>query len=1092
MTEAIRLFTSNRLELLAERLASVVRTPLADPLEQEMIVVQSRGMERWLAMQLSGRLGVWANCRYPFPNALAWEMFRLVLPALPEENPYAPEAMSWRLMAVIPACLEQDGFAPLKGYLAEDRRGIKLFQLAGAVADLFDQYTLFRPEMIKGWEQGRSCDDCCWQAELWRRISPEGKGVHRGALLEDFRKAMRRKAPLPAQLPARISVFGIPSLPPYHLEILAALSRRIEVNLFLLNPSSRHWFQIVSPLEKVRKICKNPDQPGLFDLLEVGNPLLASQGGQGRDFFEMLYEEFPLDDSNGGLFRKPEASGMLAAIQRDILDLADATSGQRPLQVIADSDCSLQLHSCHSPLREVEVLHDRLLDLFEAMPGLTPRDVIVMTPQIDEYAPFIAAVFGGVKDPERRIPFSVADRTMAVAGSLARTFVDLLASAESRFEASRIMDLLENRFVARRFGLDDDGLAACRRWITGCGIRWGIDAADRAEEGLPAFGANSWSDGLDRLLLGYAMSGDNAALFKGLLPYPDIEGGEARSLGGVVVFCEALFELRRLRNKERTTAEWASYLSGLLERLFLPDDEAQAEYLYLVSSFDELRRRGEATGFSGVVSLAVIRSWLTGRLARAGAAEGFLTGRVTFCAMLPMRSIPFRVVALLGMNDGVFPRQHRPSGFDLMAAAPKRCDRSIRNEDRYLFLESLLSARDALYISYVGQSGRDNSLLPPSVVVSELLDYAERAFTLPGVPENRRRSAVRERIAVRHRLQPFHRDYFNSGLDRLFSYSVENCAAAGSRQTGGGTSVVHSGLPLLPPDSAGHCLTIEQLAAFLRNPADCFLKRAGIRIEPVAPPMEDREPFAIAGLDAYRITTELVADLLAGSDPASKAEIFGACGMLPPAAVGRVGYAALKGKAERFASLLAPYASVPALEPLEIDLTISGCRLTGRLTGITADNLLRYRCARLKAKDLLNCWLHHLLLNLVAPEGYPCRSRLIALDCRQEFVPCHDAGPILSALVGLYLKGLGEPIPFFPETSYEFAVNPDRVDKLLPIWNGYESGKTRHPGECESSSAFELFFGPQQPEELFSSAAFRETAQAVYLPLLACIRKEGE
>jgi exodeoxyribonuclease V gamma subunit len=804
----------------------------------------------------------------------------------------------------------------------------------------------------------------------------------------------------------------------------------------------------------------------------------------------MLYEEYRLDEGRGGRFEQPGRNGMLHRLQTDILGLVDGTSGEEPPLEIAAADRSLQVHSCHSPLREVEVLHDRLLDLFAAVPGLAPRDVIVMMPQIDDYAPFIAAIFGGVKDPARRIPYAVADRTLASGGSLVRAFLELFDIVDSRFEASRIMDLLENRFVAARFGLDDDGIATVRRWITESGIRWGIDAADRQDEGLPSFAENSWTEGLDRLLLGYAMPGDGASLFSGILPYSDIEGGEARNLGGVIAFAEALFALHRFQRKECTPTEWAGYLSRLLETFFLPDDEVQTEHLFLASSFDELRKKSTDAGFTGEITLAVVRTWLMERFAKTGVAEGFLTGRVTFCAMLPMRSIPFRVVALLGMNDGIFPRQHRPSGFDLMAAAPKRCDRSIRNEDRYLFLESLLSARDALYISYTGQSGKDNAVMPPSVVVSELLDYAERAFVVAGAPETRRRETVRERIVVKHRLQPFHKDYFTPTAKRLFSYSAENCAAAGSRQSGGGTTAILAGLPLALPDAEQRQLTIDHLAAFLGNPAATFLRRAGIRIEGVEPPVEDREPFAANGLDSYKLSAELVADYLAGRDPACKADSFMARGVLPPAGPGRAAFAAIRERSGHFAAAVAPFAALPSLEPIDIEWTISGVRLTGRITGINRDGLLRYRCARLKAKDLLNCWVHHLFLNLCAPEGYPRRSLFIASDGHREFAPCANAGKHLATLVDLYQKGLCEPLPFFPETSCEFAANPDKSEKLLSIWNGYQSGKLRHKGERERERSFDLFFGSLAPEELFASPDFRDIAQAVYLPLHDSLVKE--
>ena len=1082
MRGTITLHTSNRLELLADRLAAQMARPLSNPLAQEVIVVQSRGMERWLAMALAGRLGVWANCRYPFPNALAWEAFRAVLPEIPEENPLAPERTAWRLMELIPPLIGEPAFLPLAHYLADDPGGLKLYQLASQVADLFDQYTLFRPEMLDGWETGRDCDRCRWQAILWRLLVGRAGGRHRGSLLREFCRTMAGSAPLPASLPERIAVFGIPALPRYHSEILSALAGRTEVHLFLLNPCSEHWFQIVSEGEKSRRLVHST-LAGSDAYLESGNPLLASLGRQGRDFFDLLYDSAPLDEGEGGSFVAPEGDGLLHRLQGDILSLVDATERRAERPQIAPDDCSLQIHSCHSPLREIEVLHDRLLALFEAHPGLTPRDVVVMIPRIDEYAPYISAVFGGGEE-RRSIPFSIADRSVTGAGSLVRAFLALLDLAESRCGASQVLDLLAHPAIARRFELSVDDLATVRRWVTESGIRWGVDGEDRGREGLPPFAENSWRAGLERLLLGYALPGAGLTLYRDILPYDDLEGSEARLLGGLVAFTDALFGLKEAFARPRRPQEWAAYLRTLLERFFSVDDRLLGEQTQLTAAFAELGRATEA-GFTGSIGPAVVRSWLNRQLERDKGLHGFLGGGVTFCAMLPMRSIPFRVVALVGMNDGLFPRQNRPPGFDLMAAAPRRGDRSIRDEDRYLFLEAILSARDCLYLGYVGQSSRDNGILPPSVLVSELLDYVERSSMVAGVPEAGQREAVRQRLVTRHHLHPFHPAYFREGAGRLFSYSAENCRAAQTRQQGGEPAGFLDGLPLPLPADLPETIPLERLIAFLRSPAEHFLRnRLGIRLERVAAPMEDREPFAVDGLDDYLLANELVEQLLAGNDADRLGPVFRGRGLLPPGGQGRVAFGKLRSRAEQFTRQVAPLVAQEPLHPLDAALPVGSRLLAGRIDGIRPAGLVRYRCARLKARDLLSLWVEHLVLNAVAPAGYPLRSRLVMRDASRSFAPVPGAAELLAALAELYLQGLCAPLPFFPETSLALCLHPDRPVKAVAVWSG--SSHSRGEGE---DPAFDRCFGRIDPAGICTSPGCGELAMAIYGPLLACLEE---
>ena len=661
------LYTSNQLEILAEKLAGVLRKPLASPFQREIILVQSKGMERWVSMELARHNGICANCWFPFPNHFVYALFREVIPDLEETSPFAPEIMTWKVMKTLPLNLKKKGFESLRNYLSEGAADLKLFQLSQRIADLYDQYLLFRPEMVLGWERG---EEDHWQAILWQEV---GKGIekkHRAALKKVFLEEIRKPGLKLEILPERISVFGISALPPFHIEILAAISKMVEVNLFLMNPSREYWGDLLTRQEtrkvqeKARK--RSTKQEDLH--LDKGNTLLASMGMLGRDFFEQL-SSFEAEQQD--FFADPEEKNLLTAIQGDILDLRDRNLGGNGKKSLTEADDSIQVHSCHSPMREVEVLQDRLLSFFEADPTLLPKDILIMTPDIATYSPFVQTVFSVPPDDPRWIPFSIADRGVRQESQLADTFLSLLDFPGSRFGVSQVMAVLESRGVQKRFFLSEENLELIHCWVRDNRIRWGVDEESRKALGLPGFRENTWRAGLERMLLGYAMPGQGEKMFKGILPYDKIEGGDAEVLGNFAAFSERLFALAKELEEPRTLREWGDFLTKVLDEFFIADDDSERDVLFIRRVLRDLGEKQELSGFDEKINLDVIKSHLGSTLEKEGFGHGFLTGGLTFCAMLPMRSIPFRVICLLGMNDDAYPRQTRSLGFDLYGQKPE-------------------------------------------------------------------------------------------------------------------------------------------------------------------------------------------------------------------------------------------------------------------------------------------------------------------------------------------------------------------------------------------------------------------------------------
>ena len=1075
----LRLYTSNRLELLAGKMAGLLQPPLSDPFASEIILVQSRGMERWLAMELARRHGICANIRFPFPDRFLRVVFRALLPGEPEESPeFSPVFMTWKIFGLIPGVIGDPVFRDLAGYLADDPSGLKRFQLAGRIAGLFDLYLLYRPEMILRWEDG---EETHWQAALWRLLVRGTGRAHRAALLASFLERAGKKELPDAALPSRISVFGISFLPPFHLRVLEALSRTVDVNLLLLNPCREYWADIVSDREMVRieSAAGGGRPPG--DLhLEAGNILLASMGAAGRDFFETIYG---MDVQEESLHAGPEGDSLLASIQADILDLRDRGAGGGEKKPVSPGDLSVQVHVCHGPMREIEVLQDYILSLFESEPTLRPCDVAVMAPDIEKYAPLIEAVFSLPRDDPRWIPFGIADRGPERYSESSAGLLRILGLRRGRMGAAQVMDILEIPALRRKFSLTEEDLEKIRGWVRESGIRWGIDESDRRSRGLP-FRENTWKAGLDRMLLGYALPGGYENDFLGIAPFDRLEGSDTAVFDRLLAVTGRLFLCAAEMEKKRTPSQWADWLAGIMDFFFLPGDDEDRWAQSFERWLADLRRAEPYCGSETEISIEVVDHALRKGGVYGEHGSGFLAGGVTFCAMLPMRSIPFRAVCLIGMDDEAFPRGSPSLGFDLVARFPRRGDRSRRGDDRYLFLETILSARDRLYISYAGRDIRDNCPRPPSVLVSELLDYVEQGFEIPG-------GDIREHLTVRHRLQAFSPAYFDG--TGLFSYSKENLEAAARACASRGKIPVPFFSARLPAPEEIRELEIEEFSSFFADPARYFLsRRLGIRLEKAEETLSENEPLRLEGLERYRVGQFLAGRALAGFDPERYRPALISAGILPPGAQGLWAFGKLSGSVRAFAGRVRGCIADTALESAHADITAGGLRIRGRIETVMPDGFLQFRFADLTPSDRIHAWIRLLVFSAARRAGAGRHGTtgclLAGRDglCRYE-APAY-AGDLLEKLVEVFREGLCRPVAFFPESSMAFAESMAKKDDpggalraAGRCWRGNEA----RPGEGQRAWNQICFRGVDPLNE-----EFMRLARDVLGPLLDCEKRE--
>lgn len=1096
----LHITTSNMMEILVARLADVISTPLASPLSAEIVLINSRGMEKWLSMQLAEHHGVCANMSFNFPRPFLMSLLENATGLPGGSNYYHPDCLTWKLMKMLPDMSRHEPFREIRHYLARGGsvHSTKLYQLSSRIAQMMDQYLVYRPEMIRNWETGRTHnEDEIWQAELWRTIAAESPAPHPAALLSLFREKLLSANPKSLNLPERISLIGISALPPLFIEMLNDLAPRTKVHLFLFNPCREYWSGIMSDreMESAHNRFNTKAQPRLSEeelFLEQGNPLLASMGKVNRDFLNAFAD---VSARHQDYFVLPDEATLLRCLQSDILNLVDRGKGEAMPIGFTDVDHSLEIHSCHSPMREVEVLYDRLLSLFDEDRALQPRDILVMTPNIDTYATLIESVFDRTKEEtvtgvDSYIPFSIADRKHLRNNPLTDAFFKILELSESRFEASRILALLDSRPIRDTCHIGEDELPLIRRWVEETGIRWGIDADTFAELGLPSHEANTWRSGMDKMLLGYALPGENRHLFLDILPYDAIEGENAQVLGYFLDFLDQLFASVSLLKESHSLKQWHTILEDIVERFFAVkgDDDGLFDHQHLLDTIHDLSTAAAISGFDDAAPLAVIQELLKDRLEAAGFSGGFLTGGVTFCAMVPMRNIPFKIICLLGMNHQSFPREATKLSFDLIDRHPRRGDRSKRDDDRYLFLETILSARERLIIFHTGQSIRDNTCIPPSVVVSELLDYIDQGFFLKSSSPGKTRallkgwSPMRNHLVTEHPLQPFSPGYF-TGADGAFSYSGENCRAAQSLTTQPESPRSFSSTSVPRTGDNFENIVISDLLRFFRQPARFFVtKTLGIRLPEEEEKPDDTELFTLTGLTKYDVAQTLLESKMEISSLEDEYRGLLSSGKLPLGAVGQTHYELLAPVVGRFADRVARCLPDENKQQIPIDLSAGDYRLTGQIDLWSSAGIFAYRYAELKGKDYLNIWLQHLILHVASPE-LPWENRLAGRKEWLRFTRPDQAAGLLTRLLDLFHEGLTRPLKFFPQTSLQYAKalhsgkSPQAaLNSARAAWQETDFSR----GE-EGDPYFRLCFGKMDPLD----EEFCTLAEAVYQPLLS-------
>ncbi len=1052
---------SNSLDQLADDLLQQMDQHPPQALASDIVLVQNPGMKRWLQQRIAAHRGIAAHIQFPLPSRFVWDIFMRQFDDVPSLSAFDGEVLRWRIMALLQQALDDPALQPLKSFVQGEERQQAEFQLAQKLAALFDQYLVYRPAMIEQWERGGDGGRVneAWQARLWRRLRAGNDEPHRAALIQRLVERLQSPSLDSSTLPTRVFVFGISALSPLHLNVLAALGQAIDLHFFNHNPCAHYWGDIEDRKAQLRR----GEAP-----LEI-NELLASLGKQGRDYIDQFYQlGYPFEEHEA--FVDIAETSLLQRIQRDILYLRNPQDGRAPARL----DSSIQIVSCYSELRELQVLHDRLLDLLQQDPSLQPHDIVVMCPQIDQQAALIEAVFGQ-QDAHKRIPFSISDHNPAASEPLMQTVLDWIGLPTSRFSASEILGWLELPALQRTYALDDAAIDSIRYWVLSNHIHWAVDGAHKQRLGFAKTDLNTWRQGIERLLAAYVMNDDVQLLDD--LPVSDVvmSHSDLLALGQLQRLLDDLQQWSTQFSRAMTLPQWQQSIHAMMQQLLMLDEDEEWRMKPLRDEIAAWCEQAQQAHFEQPLGHDLIAPLLQQALQQGTAQHHYLTGQINFCNLIPMRSLPFRVVCLIGMGDAQFPRNQAPLQLDLIKRYPQKGDRSSREDDRYAFLQAILSAQQSLYISYVGRDRRDDAELQPSVVVTELMDYMQR-------------SCAQKPVIEQTPLQAFSPHNFIRG-----SYAEQ--------------WLLQQPLPAPEPfaqplddESAHQAVSVQTLIRFFNNPQRYFLQhRLNLSLDESIELIEDDEVFTLDPLQRYQINRELLDEMLAGDEPAPQRYLNS--GMLAEQQVGELQLQQQQEAMMALAQRLRSHEQFSGRQRYQHTLSWRGherdYELNGQVESYSDQGLLDYNLSALKGKSMMTWWIRHCFLCATQAIDfsqlvYPDKSRIAVMQL--DILAPVEAQTRLAQLIEAFEQGQREILPFYVDTAYQYE-----QQKTNPRGGGEDSARKkirqlwRNDGRAHFHEAQDVYTLTSRRGSGLAAGEFPpqffEWSQTLMAPLIAASRK---
>lgn len=1053
----LHLYKSNRLEWLAEKLSdSLYSAGNIHPLQSDLIIVPNRDNARWLQFKIAEQNIISANIQYLLPAEWMWNKIRHIHPDIPKELATDKNPLKWALMSLLMNGKIPEKATLLKNYAAtfgEGEKAERHLQLSNLIASVFDKYLVHRPDMILEWDQGGAVSENSqeqWQISLWNRLTDQLDRLY-SSKLQYHRPALWKEMLLNMQneettnyLIQNFWVFNPGKLPEPLVEMLVAYASKIHVHIFnhqLLDLKDEDY---------------NSDQ-FLADMLDEE---ISSEKS-----YHFYLSEYNIDYDQHKHFEKRSESSFLHLMQNRLL----YSYGNKTNELTVFPDQSVSIHSCHSKLREIETLHNYILNCIENSDSIYPDDIVVVSPDMDKYAPYIKAVFGTKDGDLPIIPYSIGEKSINEKKNTYSLLESILEFIDSRWFPNDFMDILHSGPIMEKFDLSDTDVSMIRRWISDNHVTWGMDSDHRKEENQPENKTNTFRASLNRLWFGSLFELPDFEMIENIPAYYGIDTTEKEEvLARFSAFLNLLNKIRIETGTDRTMSEWSEYGVSWIDQLFSINSEENLlfDLIELVRSpYDQSR----LCDFDEKVPYRIFKKEVLAAIKENRSATASLTSGVVFSSMVPMRNIPFKIVAMIGLNEDEFPRKINTPEFDLIQNSPTSRETTVKDEDRHLFLQYVMAPSEKLFISYIGRSIIDNEKIQPSVILEKWMDRIEEVCGVE-MYDLIREESLNGFSAAQYKEK---RSYSNIYADVTASLNKNNKRAGN-----------YSGLPE-SREKSQNVIKITDLESFFKNPLKFFVMQShNIRLSD----FDDRlgkETFVPDALLSYKLTAPALNWIESGISKDSAKNLLLRTGIVPDDFLGHQTAETIIEQSEEILTLISEETGSFKKTRINISYSLNNKTIEGYVESYSKDKYYDIFLSAKSGKNLIIAWLRYLLLLNHQKKNF-IENRVL-MNAKKDggewlsFSPVENPFEILKNLIEIYLNGVKKPFLFAPKTSLIFSKiqHEENLEKAIQLAESEWFGNFVIAEN--SDPVYQLWFGRSNPLDL---PEFRKNADRVFNDLI--------
>ncbi|MFN1833924.1 exodeoxyribonuclease V subunit gamma [Balneola sp. MJW-20] len=1006
----LNIFSASDLDVLFDQFISDIKYP-EDPMEPVWIIIQNKETQEWLNLRVSEVHGIAANIKYILPSELLWNLYRAKDQSLKSELPSDKNSMVWAIHQILQ---NNKGLIPFID--RSDAPESKLLDISIQVADVFDLYQNYRPEMLEDWLQGKSVPDLhAWQVEIWKKLQVIWEHEDQWKIIPRRSEAFielinwSRKGILDNNLPSDIYVFGISHTSKPQMDLFAELAGRINLNLYA--------FEVLS------------DSVGVHSLISKWTKVK-------KDQLDYLYER-----------------------AKSIKSEISIKKTQEKIELPGN----IHIHSCHSPERETEVLKNDILRCLEDDRSLDLEDILILVPDPEIYAPLIKGIF---TDAERGKHLSVSDMTLSGQPEPSDSIELLLKLLKSDFKSGWISELFMDPLLKKRFGLTEDEVFRLEKWISDNNVFHGLGHSFNTPY--------SWKKGLSQMMLGFIMEPADLTIYKGMVPYQGAGSiADSDSLSGFSEMLRLIEKHKKFSEKSREIRTWLNWISDLSQDFLNTGDDHSDHPGKLNQLIRKLLSQAKYHNDPVEITFRQFSRWFSDQLPGIKARSGRFGQGITVSTYIPYRAVPFKVIAIMGMNEGTFPRKDIRPEFDIINSQPELGDRIQKEDDCLWFAETISAAGESLIITFIGKDQQNDREMLPSILIQQLMDKL---------------AEDNEFQFIEHPLHPFSSKYFNGMLDPSYDHYSAQILQEINAEDVIPVFIDRDELPRIEIEEEIH---FSELVSFFVNPARYYLKKTvGIDFRDDQFHLKERENFEIKGLNKYLLDQAIFKFKNKGFEESEVLRYLEASNLITG---DQFNMNQVNDEIRIIDSLLEAvnFQQNEVEREILLDLDISGIKIVGEIGGVFGDQYVSFRVGKDKASVLVDHWLKYLLVSVADPS---VRSATFwykeSSSSAIKNIEHISEKPIesLERLVSWFklLNSISD-LNFFPESSKSYTkavMSGKSEEKATEDAQLQYSGNSHVRGE-QVDYHFRLLWKGRDP---LTEAAFKDNAMKFWEPYFNSIR----